>query len=328
MEILKKSLAFDNIVSHADALDCWSQYYDQLTPGDFRGHLQDMQWPGLRIFRERMNCRVAQHTYAPAGTVNLLIPVQMQTSAETTSPQTLPLDRLILFPLASEFFFCTPSQADYAVVSLDQAYLERLLVPEDLDTFLHRPHGYALRCKAATLASLGMWCVRLLEVAGADSDAVHKTVLHGSIREEITRRLLEGLDGASDLAGHSRRNSRICTLETSHHYLVRYCHERALADAESTSVLGLCKELHVPRRTLAYAFKRTTGISLNQFLRAVRLNAADRSLRRQPELSLGDIAHQWGFAHASHFGREYKRLFGRTPSYNRQQDGVRPSRPD
>lgn len=308
-----KSLSFNDIVSHAGALDAWSQYYDQLSPGRFEGSLQDLKLCGLRIFRERMSSRVAQHTLTPADTVNMLIPVHVSCEPEPQSHALLP-DALTLLPLAAEFFFCTPPDTDYVVVSMDLSMLERFLTPEDLELFLNRPRGYALRSKPSTLAGLRRWCVRLLEIAHADTHTQPKSDLSLLIRDEIVYRLLEGLDDPTVI---NTRRSRLRSLETSHSYLVRYCHETMLVSEEPIGVLDLCRELKVPRRTLAYAFERIAGISPKQYLRAVRLNAADRRLHQNASCNLGDLSHTLGFTHPSHFGREYKKLFGRTPSERR-----------
>lgn len=314
-----KSLAFNDIVSHASALDAWSQYYDQLSPGRFEGWLQDLQLPGgLRIFRERMSSRVAQHTLPPPDTVNLLIPLCLRSEPDPESHALLP-DALTLLPLASEFFFCTPPDTDYVVVSMDLSMLERLLTPQDLELFLKRPRGYALRSQPAPLAGLRRWCVRLLEVAHAEAQPPSSTDLSPLIRDEIVYRLLEGLDGST---AFGVRRSRLRTLDSSHSYLVRYCHEKVLDTPEPIGVLGLCRELKVPRRTLAYAFERVTGMPPTQYLRAVRLNAADRSLHQDATCNLGDLSYTLGFTHASHFGREYKKLFGRTPSECRATQGA------
>ncbi|KAA9000523.1 hypothetical protein FJU30_09795 [Affinibrenneria salicis] len=68
-----KTLFFDDILTHSEALSLWPQHYNQLTPGVFAGYLQDLQITGGRIFCEKMRCRAAQHTLTPRGTLNILI---------------------------------------------------------------------------------------------------------------------------------------------------------------------------------------------------------------------------------------------------------------
>lgn len=301
---------FEDVSQHAAALDAWSQYYDQLSPGSFHGYLQDLVVPGMRVFRERMSSRIAQHTQAPVGTANILVPLTIPAAYEDTASGTgILCDGLTLLPQGKEFFFCSPPGTDYVVISLALDFLERILVPEDMEYFLRKPRGYGLRCEAGLLQALQRRVMQVLSSGALDEDgsaaeAATQAALHG----QIVCLLLERLE--AEEGGKQRMRE----LNNVHPYLVKYCHERVLASDSQVSLLALCHELKVPRRTLHYAFERVVGMSPSNYLRAVRLNAAERCMQDDRYRPVTAIAHQWGFAHASHFGREYKKLFGRTPS--------------
>jgi AraC family transcriptional regulator, ethanolamine operon transcriptional activator len=301
---------FDDIVSHAAALNGWSQCYDQLTPGEFSGYLQDIQIPGMRIFREYMNCSVVQHTIAPKNTFNLIVPIRTTQDGKLRN-HLLRSDGFTLIPSSSEFFLCTQGEADYVVISLDESFLEQLLVPEDFESFLKYPKGYALRCDASVLSALQTSCIHILDNSMHAQSGHSKNTIQAFFRDEVINYLLQGID----IGG---QRSRIRSFESNHHYIVRYCHDRILNQNGEISILTLCNELRIPRRTLAYAFERVTGVSPHNYLRAVRLNAADRDLRDATQWALTDIAHHYGFTHSSHFGREYRKLFGKRPSDQRK----------
>lgn len=326
------SHVFHDIHSHAGALQAWSQHYDQLSAGSYRGYLEDLHVPGMRIFRERMSCRVAQHTVPPLGTVSLLVPLQSmcQHSSESRTDEHILPDGVTLLPGEKELFFCTPPDTDYVVVSLECGFLAQLLVPEDLACFLSKPHRYHLNVPGASLRALQSYCLQVLVWAGADTRLAKQVGWQKSVRDEMTCRILEYLE-----AGEGSR-ARLRSLVSGHHYMVRYCHERILneaSDAEGgnlgtggesgVGILDLCHELRIPRRTLQYAFERITGMAPNQYLRAVRLNAADRGLRQCADVPVTDMAMRWGFSHASHFTKEYKKLFGHTPSRRATATGGR-----
>ncbi|WP_161788383.1 helix-turn-helix domain-containing protein (plasmid) [Acinetobacter sp. ANC 7454] len=104
-------------------------------------------------------------------------------------------------------------------------------------------------------------------------------------------------------------------LGSNHHHIMQYVYQRALESDGHLTVLELCRELQMPHRSLHYAFEKTTGMSPNKYIRAIRLNAADRIIHKHKDMpKLTDLAHQYGFSHSSHFGREYKKLFRRIPS--------------
>ncbi|MEI2415773.1 helix-turn-helix domain-containing protein [Orrella sp. JC864] len=83
------------------------------------------------------------------------------------------------------------------------------------------------------------------------------------------------------------------------------------------TVLDICGELGVSRRTLQDVFQRVLGMSPVSYLRMVRLHRARQDLRRPvlPSVSVGQVATRWGFLHPSQFSVDYQRLFGELPSY-------------
>ncbi len=83
------------------------------------------------------------------------------------------------------------------------------------------------------------------------------------------------------------------------------------------TVLDLCHELGVSRRTLQDVFQRVLNMSPVAYLRMVRLHRARRELRRpvSVQASVGAIAARWGFMHPSQFSIDYQRMFGELPSH-------------
>ena len=77
----------------------------------------------------------------------------------------------------------------------------------------------------------------------------------------------------------------------------------------------LCELAHVSRRTLQYSFETILGISPLRFLRVSRLNQVRRALSDASKgRTVTDISAEWGFWHASQFAKDYKQLFGESPS--------------
>ena len=60
---------------------------------------------------------------------------------------------------------------------------------------------------------------------------------------------------------------------------------------------------------------RATGVSLLNWVRDLRLRACDTAIGDPTRHeSLAEIAYRWGFSDQAQFSRQYKALFGRTPS--------------
>jgi AraC family ethanolamine operon transcriptional activator len=93
----------------------------------------------------------------------------------------------------------------------------------------------------------------------------------------------------------------------------------ALAHAfDKPGIEALCRQAGVSRRHLQNCFLQSYGLSAIQILKAIRLNAVRRELKRNAEekkfVSIGDVAANWGFWHWSRFSAEYRDLFGELPS--------------
>jgi AraC-like DNA-binding protein len=72
----------------------------------------------------------------------------------------------------------------------------------------------------------------------------------------------------------------------------------------------------VSRRSLIYGFKDIFGIGPMSYLKIQRLNGVRRAFfLADPKINrVKKIAYAWGFWHLGHFSRDYKKMFGQTPS--------------
>ena len=68
---------------------------------------------------------------------------------------------------------------------------------------------------------------------------------------------------------------------------------------------------------------RSSGTSVGQWMRELRLVACDNALRSNPSRrdGIAEIAYRWGFTNHAKFCRLYKARFGRTPSESRELTG-------
>ncbi|KAA8732451.1 helix-turn-helix domain-containing protein [Acinetobacter qingfengensis] len=304
-----KDQPFEDIIYHAQALDFWEQEYNQLSESAFKSRLQDLTFNGLRIFREQMNCRVAQCTKTPPDTINILIPIQLIPEKNHLPTHTLCVNGATLLPSEHEFFFCTPPDTDYIVVSLHKSVLEKRLIHPDMQQILKQRFGCGILFNNQISALLIQKCTAILDQY-TKSLTLPKIELCQQIYDDIIDLVLHYFDIDDNTAQPK-------TLGSNHHHIIQYVYERVLESDQYLSILDICQELQIPHRSLHYAFEKTTGISPNKYIRAIRLNAANRILHKSKNtLSLTALAHQYGFSHSSHFGREYKKLFGKSPTRN------------
>lgn len=75
----------------------------------------------------------------------------------------------------------------------------------------------------------------------------------------------------------------------------------------------LCNELGVTGRTLRLACREHFGLGPLAYFQALRLNAARDALKSN-EVSIAEVAREWGFHHLGKFAGYYRRMFGELPS--------------
>lgn len=78
----------------------------------------------------------------------------------------------------------------------------------------------------------------------------------------------------------------------------------------------IASSLNLSSSRLRHLFTIETGISPMQCLRLLRLERAHQ-LMLQSFLTVKEVTDRVGFSDVSHFVREYKRVFGETPSQTR-----------
>lgn len=92
--------------------------------------------------------------------------------------------------------------------------------------------------------------------------------------------------------------------------------EECLDSGNVPSVVELCTAIGVSERALQYAFRTYMGMTPVEYLRLCRLSRARSQLLSANPLmtSVTDIAMQFGFFHLGRFARDYRRVFGESPS--------------
>ena len=124
-------------------------------------------------------------------------------------------------------------------------------------------------------------------------------------RREILYRVLMGDQGPALRAvvqrqGHLRRIGDVMRM-------INEDFARPISTAEMMEIAGMSKTV------LHESFKAVTAMTPLQFVKSTRLHKA-KALMLDEGLSASTAAFSVGYASASQFSREYKRLFGHSPS--------------
>ena len=170
--------------------------------------------------------------------------------------------------------------------------------------------------------------------------SVRDDVLANRIRQQINATIQGGMEHPLQLAGRQARHqfqSEIKELvfsffDVAHQQnqnikqslqkaqrVVAKAQEAFIESAETPlTVDELCSLTHTSRRTLQNCFHEVLGVCPITYLKAIRLNAVRRTLKKTTNtMTIQDVACNYGFWHMSQFAADYRRLFGEKPSETR-----------
>ncbi|MCU0526054.1 MAG: helix-turn-helix domain-containing protein [Elainella sp. Prado103] len=113
------------------------------------------------------------------------------------------------------------------------------------------------------------------------------------------------------------RDERFRAFVSNRHQLVKQAEVLILANLNRPlTIHDLCAQLHVSERTLRYSFQEYFGMSPIAYLKVQRLNGLRRQLLASTahQTTVTDVAIQWGFWHMGQLAKDYKKMFGESPS--------------
>ncbi|MBW4474229.1 MAG: AraC family transcriptional regulator [Stenomitos rutilans HA7619-LM2] len=143
--------------------------------------------------------------------------------------------------------------------------------------------------------------VRLVRLLDSPTEA---PVLAPLIKREIIYRLLTGAQG--------HRLRQIAVLSGYTHHIARAVDRLRQDFNQPLRIEDIARELGMSVSGFHHHFKSVTAMSPLQFQKQLRLQEARRLMLGQ-NLDATTAAYQVGYDDASHFNREYKRLFGAPP---------------
>lgn len=102
------------------------------------------------------------------------------------------------------------------------------------------------------------------------------------------------------------------------HHLIKKIEALTLDDtSQHFSVDDLAEKCALSRSQLHRKLKQLTGLSTTEFLTNIRMNAAYKTLKSS-DLSISEIAYQFGYSDPAHFSKLFKKQFNETPSEARK----------
>ncbi len=302
----------------ANYLHGWSQQYEQLTPGTFKGQVDEVCFAGIQLFAEKSNQTLQESCSIEENTFVIGVPVQLDNYGWCDGWQ-VDLDTLLIHKPGSELLFRTPNQLELLAVSVSQTDLQehaRTVEHREISSTLNRPLE-PLRNPHTAQALRDFLGAVMGSLSTSPAMLAHAPLRKG-LKEGILGTVISIIGNAENQTLGPRTSlGRQQVVSNAIEYM------RTRID-EPLSIGDLCSALGVSRRTLQYCFEEVLQINPVSYLKALRLNGVRKELRQstRPRAAIQDVAARWGFWHLSRFAQEYRQMFGELPSETLKAQGV------
>jgi len=303
---------FNDFDAQAAQLHGYGQQYQQLSRGPFEGRFRAYHFgPDLGIHFEMANRALAQSASTPPGRY-LACLLSEPSPSFALNAEAFSYNHVALCPESKVLEGNTAAGASVCCIDVSCA-----LLPDEgynLRTVRVRSDAARLRQLREVVQS-GLTAFTALESLSSYPAAVMG--FKSSLADLLWRMARPPGDGARQRSRYScARTLRVFrrAREHIHHGL-----------ADGISIVALCTELGVSRRSLEYVFRSVIGMGPGNYVRALQLNHIRRDLMSGAgaDVSIGIIAARRGIWHWSRFSRDYRLLFGELPSQTRLRLGAR-----
>ena len=293
-------------VTNAEGFDC---QYRQMSAGAYRGVGATALLNDTVVFRERHSQPVFITGAGPAEEYSLGVSMGAPAARRFQGRVPAPMDILFLQPGACvDYLFDKDSELAYVQLSSTQLRalgMAAALDPDKLKSDIVRGDSQAVR--------RFMHALRLALEPLPDAEPARQAAMVGAAERRLLLALSDALSTVSLADTPQARHRHWRTFAT----LARQAQERMENTLdEPIPMLALCSELECSLRRLNYVFTQYFGVSPSAYHHKLRMNAARRALSEADPAAttVTTVATDFGFWHLGRFAREYKRMFGESPS--------------
>lgn len=301
------STVFTDIDEQAAALRGWNQEYLQLSAGAFCGAVQQLQLDGVGLFIEDLQRAVHQTGFVRPDVVALGVPVVLQGDS-TFCGHVGDASALHVFSGGGGFEFRSPQRHVMLGIEVDQALFESHVIDRSLgDAAAFAGQAQLQTGDLEAIHALRQFLLDLFASAAREPALLQAALHRLSMRDELLDHL------AAAVASTGGGAWPATALPATQSALVDRARQLVAGRLDNPPTVGeLCNLLGVSRRTLQSCFHATWGMGPLAWLNTLRLNAVRRHLKTAA--SVTEAATRLGFWHFGHFARDYRMLFGETPS--------------
>lgn len=287
----------------------WDLEYEQMSAGAFAGNVDLIQLPGVGLVREQANQALRQRGDVGRDGYLLAMLCGQDVAPAIFCGQAVHAGQLMAGPSQDLDLTCPPGFQLCGIVMdaevLHAGWIERR--SEHLPAWTRHPQVLPVASGAAADVN------RLFSMLAEAASHLPRALDAIQPRDEALSHWLDLLPGEAmtartlpDVAERRRVVRQACEL------LLERDQDQPL------SVPAVCERIGVSHRKLNYCFEAVLGLSPLKYRRQALLNRVRWALQTcAANEGVHDVASQWGFWHMGQFSRDYRLMFGETPSTTR-----------
>lgn len=307
---------FNDVDHFGEAIAPGGFQLTQLSRGAFQGHLAS--WvlsSGLIVTRQQVNQSLQVTNDKRPDHFRFVILLTAPSLPAFARDRPLVANAIFGFDIERPVHLITsPGGQDQCKIDISKAlfqYYAALAHRYDLDDdFLRNNMAVSTADRFSPLCDY----LRQLFQAGSDHPIWHPTPQAATLLEQdLIPLLIDALPPAHQ-GDAPRPYRRAALVATAKAYIMAHLDQPlTLAD--------ICQAVCASQRSLQYGFQDMLGMGPMAFVKVQRLHGIRRTLlctEPKPE-TVAQVAHQWGFWSLGHFSKDYKHLFGESPSQTLQR---------
>ena len=302
------------------ALRGWQIDNLQLEAGKLDATVLQVHHPRFILTRGVYNRKIDQHGAAPAGYRTFGITTGGDGSAQWCGRKVND-STVLAFGVDREFCAARPADTILYTLAINEHDLEVCseMIGYSVDDELRRDQHAAVVCGPRMTEALRQRFNLLCEAIQAHPRMSGSSAAVDELVMNLPATLVMALATSTGRARKSLPPPRYSVLEQARRHI-------AANRDRPVRVKDLCRVGHATWETVNSAFLEYYGITANNYLTAVRMNAVRRSLRDNPRRPIAEVAAEWGFRQVDQFIKRYDRQFGEFPSETRAAQIVTDSR--
>jgi AraC family ethanolamine operon transcriptional activator len=290
-------------------LNAWQADYQQLGGGAFESRFKLFRSASLSITDQYCNRETAAVGVPPAQQIPLFL-VLNRGNRGIFNGRALKENEAFVMRPGSEGCYRTPSHLRMINLQIPQARLREALgtmADKELDQII--PDSHRMTLPENTITRLTGIAESLLGTTDDPTGVGASGVWQREAEEYLISVLVSALGATPGNAPNVGRRNRMAYVNSARDYI----------EAHLDSPLGLetlARETGVTLRTLEIAFREYFDTTPLRYVKMRRLHAARRRLLKAsgPGLTVSEVAMDYGFTHQGYFARDYRSLFGESPS--------------